>query len=225
MTLTRYGKKECWLLTVLALPLSLLFLAGGIFVAKAGYAFAFLFFLSWIAGISFFRNPKREIPDDENLILSPADGTIRDIELISASDSGHLAGVFEGRDMLRIGIAISVFDVRLNRIPCKFSVKLRERKEAEGGGKESVILAGTAHAGGKDFPMGIKQISWMGSGNIICEPVPGDDLECGFSYGIIKFGSRLELYLPAKSDLIEIKIGVGDKVQAGLTPIVEFSNK
>ena len=143
MTLTKYGKKEYGLLSLILCPLLLLSIAAGIVIAPAGYAFAVLFFLVWAAGIAFYRDPERKIPDNDKLILAPADGTIRDIELISASDCEHLASVFEGRDMLRIGIYISVFDVRINRAPCKFTVKLRERKESDGFGNESLMLAGT----------------------------------------------------------------------------------
>ena len=225
MFFTKYAKKECGLLTVIAIPLILLCAAGGILVTAAGYAFAVLFFLAWIAGLCFFRDPERKIPGDETLILSPADGVVRDIELISAADCGHLVSVFEGRDMLRIGIFISAFDVRINRAPCKFIVKLRERKELDGSANESMMLAGTAFAGGREFPLGIKQISNIGADNIICEPVPGDELSRGERFGMIRFGSRLELYLPAKSDLLEINVGVGSRVQSGLTSIVKFSQK
>ncbi|MBR2438995.1 MAG: phosphatidylserine decarboxylase [Lentisphaeria bacterium] len=225
MTLAKYGKKEYGLLSLILCPLLLISIAAGIVIAPAGYAFAVLFFLAWAAGIAFYRDPERKIPADDNLILAPADGLIRDIELIPASDCEHLATVFEGRDMLRIGIYISTFDVRINRAPCKFTVKLRELKESDGPGNDSLMLAGTAAAGGKEFPMGIKQIFRSGTEHSACEPVPGDQLFRGDRFGMIKFGSRLELYLPAKSNLVDIKVGVGDRVQAGLTTIVEFTGK
>lgn len=225
MTLTKYAKKECGLLSVILGPLFLLCIAAGIFIAPAGYVVAVLFALAWAAGLAFFRDPERKIPEEDNLILSPADGIIRDIELISASDCEHLASIFEGKDMLRIGIAVSAFDVRINRSPCNFSVKLRERKESDGTGNESLMLAGIASAGKKEFPIGIKQIFRSGAENCICEPVPGDQLKQGERYGMIKFGSRVELYLPAKSDILEIKVGVGDRMQGGLSTVIEFSGE
>lgn len=225
MSLTKYGKKEYGLLTLILSPLFLICLAAGIWIAPAGYAVSFLFFLAWAAGIAFYRDPERKIPDNETAVLSPADGIIRDIELISAADYEHLAGVFDGKDMLRIGIFISFFDVRINRVPCNFTVKLRERKESDGPGNESMMLAGTATAGDKEFPVGIKQIFRSGAEHVICEPVPGDQLKRGERFGMIKCGSRIELYLPAKNDFLGINVNVGDRVQGGLTAIVEFTGK
>jgi phosphatidylserine decarboxylase len=208
--------------------------AGIIFSSAAGYLLAVLVFIIWVAGVGFFRDPERTISDNENLILAPADGVVRDIELISAADCGHLSGVFEGKDMLRIGIFLSVFDVHVNRAPCDMTVKLREHKDGmyldardprAGKENESLILAGTAKAGGCEFPIGVKQISGAIARRIVCEAVPGDELKRGEQYGMIKYGSRTELYLPAKSDLLEIKVCVGDRVQGGLTVMAEFSGK
>lgn len=225
MTLTKYGKKEYSLATLFFVPLFLLCIAGGIWVTAAGYAFAVLLGLAWFAVCFFFRDPERKISDDERLILSPADGQIRDIELISASEYGHLASIFNGKDMLRISLFVSVLDVRINRAPCDFTVKLRERKEMEGSSTESVMLAGVATICGKEIPLGIKQVSVTGIDKIICEPVPGDKLSRGERYGMLKYGSKIELYLPAMSDLLDIKVGVGDRVQGGVSAIVEIAEK
>lgn len=225
MSLMKYGKKECGLLTLTLCPLFLLSLAVSYWISTAALAVAVLFFVAWAAGIAFFRDPERKIPDDESVILSPADGIVRDIELVSASDYEHLAGIFGGQDMLRIGIFISVFDVRINRVPCNFTVKLRERKESDGPGNESMMLAGIASAGGKEFPIAIKQIFRPGAEHVICEPVPGDSLARGERFGMIKYGSRLELFLPAKNDFLGINVTVGERVQGGLSAIVEFTGK
>ena len=87
------------------------------------------------------------------------------------------------------------------------------------------MLAGIASAVKKEFPIGIKQIFRSGAENCICEPGPGDQLKQGERYGMIKFGSRVELYLPAKSDILEIKVGVGDRMQGGLSTVIEFSGE
>lgn len=225
MTLTKYGIKECRLALLVLPPVILLCIASGIWVTSAGYAFAALLFLALAAILFFFRDPERKIPDGKNLILSPADGVIRDIELISASDSGHLAGIFGGKDMLRISIYVSVADVRITRAPCEFTVKLRERKEDANSAEESVVLAGIAENNAREIPLAIQQYSGVGTGKIVCEPVPGDKLFSGQRYGMLKLGSIVELYLPAKSDLLEIKVGVGNRVHGGISEIVEISEK
>ena len=234
MILTKYAKKEWGLITVVSWILILLCIAAGIIGIPAGYILAILFFLVWIVLISFFRDPERKISDNDLELLSPADGVVRDIELISATDYEQLAGIFEGKDMLRIGIFLSVFDVHINRAPCRFSVKLREHKEGmyydakdprAGKENESMLLAGTASAGENEFPIGIKQIAGAVTRRIVCEPVPGDMLQRGERYGMIKYGSRVEIFLPAKSDLLEIKVRVGERVIAGTTVLAEFSKK
>ena len=225
MALTKYGKKECRLAVLVLLPLILLCIAGGVWVTTAGYAFAALLFLALAGVLFFFRDPERKIPTEKNLILSPADGEISNIELISASDAGNLAGIFDGKDMLKISISVSAIDVRINRVPCDFTVKLRERKEITESAAESVILAGIATVGGQEIPLAIKQNSGTGTDKIVCEPVPGDKLSSGQRYGMLKYGSEIELYVPAKSDLLEIKVKVGDRVQGGLTSIVEITEK
>ena len=225
MTLTKYGIKECRLAVLVLLPLILLCIAGGVWVTTAGYAFAALLFLALAAVLFFFRDPERKIPTGKNLILSPADGEISNIELISASDAGNLAGIFDGKDMLKISISVSAFDVRINRAPCDFTVKFRERKEMTESAVESVILAGNATIGEQEIPLAIKQNSGAGRNKIVCEPVPGDKLSCGQRYGMLKYGSDVELYIPAKSDLLEIKVKVGDRVQSGLTSVIEITEK
>ena len=225
MSLTKYGIKECRLAVLVLLPLILLTIAGGVWVTTAGYAFAALLIIALAAILFFYRDPERKIPTKKNVILAPADGVIRDIELMSASDSGHLAGIFDGKDMLRITISVAAFDVRINRIPCDFTVKLRERKEMPDSAEESVVLAGIAAVDSLEFPLAVKQYSSAGTNKIVCEPVPGDNLSCGQRYGMLKYGSKIQLYLPAKSDLLEIKVKVGDRVHAGLTQVIEITEK
>ena len=228
MKLTKYGKREWGTATGIAL----LLLAGTItcgflFASNAGFYLSILVIAVWTAFAGFFRDPARVIPEEKNLVLSPADGLVKDIELIRASDCPQLAEIFEGNDMLRIGIFLSVFNVHLNRAPADLTVKLSEHKDGcyydardnraikE---NESQLIAGTATVAGREYPLAVKQISGAIARRIVCEAVPGTKLKRGEKYGMIKFGSRTELYLPAKSDL-EIAVRIGDKVQGGLTVI------
>ena len=133
--------------------------------------------------------------------------------------------------MLRVGIFLSVFNVHLNRAPADLVVKFREYKEGcyydardsrAVKENESLIIAGIATVGGREYPIAVKQISGAIARRIVCEAQPGMTLKRGERYGMIKFGSRTELYIPAKSDL-EIMVRLGDKVQGGLTVMARLN--
>ena len=232
MKLTRYGKREWGIATAVAVILLAGTIACGIFLShNAGIYLSILVIALWTAFAGFFRDPSRAIPLQEDLLLSPADGVVKDIELIRTADYPQLAEVFEGRDMLRVGIFLSVFNVHLNRAPADMTVKFREHKngcyyDARDSRaikeNESLVIAGTATVAGKEYPIAVKQISGAIARRIVCEAEPGGTLKRGERYGMIKFGSRTELYIPAKSDL-EIMVRLGDKVQGGLTVMARLN--
>lgn len=223
--LTGYGRKE-WLgsgiIAILLLGLSIpaaFFLHSG-----AGWTISALIVIVWLALAAFFRDPHRRIPEDPSLLVSPADGVIRDIELLD--DIDDIEG-FKGKKTVRVGIFLSVLDVHLNRAPSAFSVEDRKYREGRFHDarnpdaikeNESLTLSGTASVEDISFPMAVKQISGAIARRIVCEAVPGDELEKGAIYGMIKFGSRTELYLPARPD-ISVAVKVGDRVFAGTTVI------
>ncbi len=232
MKLTKYGKREWGIATAVAVVLLAGTIACGIFLShSAGLYLSILVIALWVAFVGFFRDPSRAITLQDDLLLSPADGVVKDIELIRASDYPQLAEVFEGRDMLRVGIFLSVFNVHLNRAPADLVVKFREYKEGcyydardsrAVKENESLIIAGIATVGGREYPIAVKQISGAIARRIVCEAQPGMTLKRGERYGMIKFGSRTELYIPAKSDL-EIMVRLGDKVQGGLTVMARLN--
>ena len=233
MTLTKYGRKEWLTATVLALFLLVLCAAMAVLVDwRAGFSLAVFTIIVWIAFVAFFRDPVRSIPDAEDILVSPADGVVRDCELIPNGSSGcpELAELFQGKDMFRIGIFLSVLDVHVNRAPCRMTVRFvrhqdgsyfdardpRAIKE-----NESLILGGTGKVCGREFPMAVKQISGAIARRIVCRAEPGSEFEKGFCYGMIKFGSRTELYLPVKSGF-EPAVNVGDRVFGGETVIARY---
>ena len=231
MKLTGYGKKEWGLASVIALILLVLsVLYGMIYSSQAMIWSSILIIVFWGAFAGFFRDPNRRIPEKSDLLLSPADGLVKDIELIRSSDEPRLAELFEGHDMLRIGIFLSVFNVHINRAPTDMQVKLRDHKngcyhDARDARaireNESLLLAGIANMNGTEFPIAVKQISGAIARRIVCEAEPGTSLKRGEQYGMIKFGSRTEVYLPAQNQL-DIKISVGDKVQGGLSILAQL---
>jgi phosphatidylserine decarboxylase len=176
--------------------------------------------LVWL--LSFFRDPQRTINNDTNNLLSPADGTIADIETIDKPD-------FAGGKALRIGIFLSVFNVHINRAPCAAKVhdityKKGEFKDARnpqaGKVNESNDVAIVRLAEPKDNLL-VRQISGAIARRIVCDTRPGQTLLAGEQFGMIKFGSRTELYVPADSKM-KCMVKVGDKVKAGLNILVRY---
>lgn len=222
MTLTRYGFRE-W---GSALAASVILWAGCFVLFKYGFpeaaviaaAIVLVLFLAFAA---FFRNPRRRLPEDEMLLTSPADGTVRDIEVVHDFDLPPFKG-----DALRIGIFLSVLNVHVNRTPTVLTVAnvnyrpgkyLDARDPRCGQENEAMTISGDAKIGDRGFPLAIRQISGAIARRIVCPVQPGRKLRRGEVYGMIKFGSRTELYLPAEG--FEVKVKVGDKVKGGQSVI------
>ena len=236
MTLTKYGRKEWFTATVLAVGLLALCMVLAVLIDwRAGCCLAVLTLIVWLGFVGFFRDPVRRIPEGDVNLVSPADGVVRDCELIPNGSCGspELAELFEGKDMFRIGIFLSVLDVHVNRAPCPLSVRFAVHKDGlyhdardprairE---NESLLLGGTGEIGGKKFPVAVKQISGAIARRIVCEAEPGSHLNRGDRYGMIKFGSRTELYLPVKSDFSPA-VNVGDRVFGGETVIARYQGR
>lgn len=178
--------------------------------------------LAW--SLSFFRDPQREVPRDERLLLAPADGTIRDIETVDEKD-------FIGGPALRIGIFLSVFNVHINRSPCEAKVQrityrpgrfLNAMNSQAGKVNESNDVAMVRTKQPNDRLL-VRQVSGAIARRIVCAAQIGQQLAAGEQFGMIKFGSRTELYVPA-GEYIECIVRTGDKVKAGMTPLVRYRN-
>jgi len=176
--------------------------------------------LTWL--LSFFRDPKRDIPTGSNLILSPADGTIADIEVVDEPN-------FMNGPATRIGIFLSIFNVHINRAPC--AVKIENITYRKGGfinamdsncGKinESNNLS-MVRLNEPTEKIYVRQISGAIARRIVCDAQQGQEFTGGEIFGMIKFGSRTELYLPADS-AAKILVKKGDKVKAGITILAKY---
>ena len=236
MKLTRYGKRE-WLGSLILAVLLVLLLCGVTAVVPAiswslTAVVSFLIFLVWVCIAAFFRDPDRKVPADPSVVLSPADGTVNDIELIKGEtvESEELKELFHGHDMLRIGIFLSVFNVHLNRAPVKMKVAFRQYKkgafhDARDGRaskeNESMLVGAEGICSDVRFPLAVKQISGAIARRIVCPVEEGTSLEQGERYGMIKFGSRTELYLPADMKFV-LAVKVGQTVTAGITPLAHI---
>tara|TARA_B100000686_G_scaffold10046_1_gene10136 strand:- start:4471 stop:5112 length:642 start_codon:yes stop_codon:yes gene_type:complete len=201
-------------------------------IAKEGYIFifpiaictVFCFAYGWIimgfiaTGIFafvvyFFRDPEREIPDTPNVIISPADGKV--VAIVTESDP------FLHEPFKRVSIFLNVFNVHINRAP--IAGRVEEMRYTPGkffaafNHKASLDNEQTAvlFQNGDDKVL-VKQIAGLIARRIICWPKKGDQYELGQRFGLIRFGSRVDLFVPLKAKL---KIASGDRVIGGVTVI------
>lgn len=227
MKLARYGRKEWGGGGLVALAVGV---AGAVLAMNGspnvGWVVVVLATLGWFALAAFFRVPNRRIEENPSVLLAPADGVVRDIGTVA----DHGIDIFEGMELERVGIFLSVLDVHVNRAPCDWAVEYRNYKEGRfldardtrcAKENESLVLAGTGRAGGRSFPVAVRQVSGAIARRIVTEPQPGDALERGAIYGMIKFGSRTELFFP-RNEGISVAAEVGQKVRSGITVLARI---
>ncbi len=162
--------------------------------------------------LSFFRDPVRRIPRDEGILVAPADGTVVEISEVQEAD-------FLKVPCHKIGIFLSVFNVHINRAPCDGTVRATQYRpgrflDARNPECRSANESNTIHLG----DVVVKQISGAVARRIVCEAKPNDRLVRGQKFGMIKFGSRTEIYIP-KDKVKEISVRLKDKVKGGETII------
>lgn len=199
-------------------------IASIIFVSILVCAFANYFLSSWLAYIVyalmltltgiviyFFRDPDRNLPKDENFVISPADGTVVQIREIEEN-------VYLKEKATQISIFLSPLDVHVNRNPVSGLLEYVKYHPGE------YLMAWNEHASelneradfGVLHPTGIKflfrQITGFLARRIVYNINEGDQLVAGERFGIMKFGSRMDVVVPAS---VEIKVKEGDKTRAG----------
>jgi len=169
--------------------------------------------------IYFFRNPERKIPNEQGIVLAPADGKIMSIN-----------EVWEDRylksNAIQVSIFLSLFNVHINRVPMSGQVEWISRSgnsylpafRKEAADKNVYNAVGIYTDYGRIL---VVQITGYIARRIVCWLQLGDRVETGERFGLIKFGSCTQIYLPADA---EILIQPGDKVRGGETIIGRFSN-
>lgn len=168
----------------------------------------------------FFRDPERVILRSNSRLLSPADGRV--VEIASVKEDDFLKG-----EALKIGVFMSIFDVHVNRMPCSGRVEFLvhrdgrffDARRSEASLRNECKLIGLVADGGKKFL--VKQIAGLVARRIVCPLKLGDYLEQGQRFGMVKFGSRVELYIP-KDQPVHIRVREGQKVKAGITVLAEL---
>ena len=235
MKLTVYGRREwlgaalivCILISILIWLTFFHVIQGKILAVISG-----CLIVVWFAVAAFFRDPERTVPEEADVIVSPADGVVRDIELIKNESipNEELRDLFQGRDMLRGGIFLSVFNVHVNRAPAAMTVVFRAYKpgafhDARDGRasreNESMTVGALAQYEGISYPLAVKQISGAVARRIVCPVEKGQTFRRGERYGMIKFGSRTELYLPAGMGF-DVAVQVGQAVNGASTVIARI---
>ena len=180
---------------------------------------AVLLFLLTLFVVWFFRNPERTIPENPLLLISPADGKVIRIEEISGND-------YSDRSLLKISIFMNVFNVHVNRIPYSgqvVSIRYTPGKflsanldKASALNEKNAVLIRTDDG----LEIIIVQIAGLIARRIVCWMKEGMKVKKGERFGLIRFGSRVEVFLPLGSTTLLVK--TGDKVRAGETPIGEL---
>lgn len=168
-----------------------------------------LFFL-W-----FFRDPSRSIPAGEGLIVSPADGVVTEAEWVETT----------GGSKLRVSIFLNVFDVHVNRSPIAGTVTLVEHREGgfmnamkpeSGLTNEQTLI----QIDGGGYEVAFKQIAGLLARRIVCNLKVGDTVQRGQRMGLIKFGSRCDVLMPAEADL---KVKIGSRVKGGSSLLAKLT--
>jgi len=207
LPLTRHGWREMLIGTLV-----LAAVAAGLSWLYRPLALLVLPFLVFL--FAFFRDPERQIPSDESSVVSPADGTVSDVTELEHDD-------LLGGPAVRIGIFLSVFNCHVNRAPCsgrvletrykkgKFINAMRHNSASSQNESNTIVLKEL----NGDKPVAVvKQIVGAIARRIVCTVKPNDAVERGQRIGMIKFGSRTELYLPKRLNP-RVTVAVGAKVR------------
>ena len=168
--------------------------------------------------IYFFRNPNRKIPADENLIVSPADGTVQDVVELAGDD-------FIKSRCRKVIIFLSVFDVHVNRSPIAGEIKIQKYVcgRFRPAYKDSVGFENERHLIGienEKIRVTVTQVAGILARRIVSWVTLDDKLEKGELYGLIRFGSCTEIVMP---DNVEVLVKKGDKVRGGESIIGKIS--
>ena len=181
--------------------------------------FAGLCWIIFLLTLYFFRDPERQLPSGQNIIVSPADGKIVSIESVRESE-------FINEGTHKISIFMSPLDVHINRIPISGRVtyfryvhgKFLAAYKPEASTRNEQTIIGIEN---QRIRIMFKQIAGVLARRIICRISENQSVEIGQRFGLIKFGSRVEIFLPFQ---VELKIKEGQKAIGGETILGVIQN-
>ena len=206
--------REGWVFVLIAVGISLLigFLAG--------WWWSLPFWLAAVFILQFFRDPPRRVPDDPGAVLSAADGRV--VEVSRAQDP------YVKREALKVSVFMNVFNVHSNRSPVDGVVKERwyfpcafvnaALDKASAANERNALWLRTPD--GQDVTC--VQVAGLIARRILCYVGAGAELERGQRFGFIRFGSRVDHYLPLDA---EVKAAIGDKVYAAESVIAWLTTR
>ncbi len=217
--LTKYGLSNILILfgiAVLLIIISIIFFKGWIFYSLLILAVIIIFYTFW-----FFRNPSRELPNaaknDESLIVSPSDGKIIIIE--ESYEKNYIK-----EKCTKVSIFLSAFDVHVNWIPVNGIIEYFKynpgdylvawHPKSSDLNEQTHIVVNSKY--GKLF---FKQITGIMARRLVWDINQGDTVKAGQKFGMMKFGSRIDLYLPLDAELF---VKLNDKVVGSETIIAKF---
>jgi len=189
-------------------------------VGLLGYWWIALAMLAFtVAVASFFRDPERQVPEGSGLVVSPADGRVVAVDAEARAES------MPNEVFQRIAIFMSPANVHVNRVPVegevcsvkhtpgKFLAAYNERSSLENERTEVALRDP------KGRPLVMVQVAGLLARRIICHLHPGQRVEQGARFGLIMFGSRVDVYLPRDA---QIRVRVGERVRAGSGVLAEY---
>jgi len=172
--------------------------------------------------VAFFRDPTRQVPTEAGAVVAPADGRITEV-------TEAVEPQFLQTRAHKIGIFMSLVSVHVNRSPCAGRVEavvhrpgrfLDARDPAASAENESTAMA-IAEAEGRGARVLLRQVAGVLARRIVCAAAVGDRLQRGQRIGMIKFGSRAEVYVPVEAGF-DVAVKIGDRVKAGETILGRF---
>jgi phosphatidylserine decarboxylase len=171
--------------------------------------------------VVFFRDPQRTGPRGDGLVLAPADGKV--VAAVEADEPAFLHG-----RALRISIFMSVFDVHVNRYPVSGRIAYRHYHAGKflHAAEEKASLDNEQSSVGLDGPHGpvlVRQIAGLIARRIVTDGHVGDSVVQAARLGMIRFGSRVDVYLPLNARPV-IRVRPGDRVSAGATVLAEYGS-
>ncbi|MEE8478054.1 MAG: phosphatidylserine decarboxylase family protein [Gemmatimonadales bacterium] len=171
----------------------------------------------WV--VAFFRDPVREGPRGDKFLIAPADGKV--VSVLDSIDEPD----FHGQSVVRVAIFMNVFDVHVNRYPARGTVTYRHDNPGRflNAASEKASLENEQNSIGLETPGGkilIRQIAGLVARRIVTDHAGGTDVSQGQRMGIIRFGSRVDLFIPRSAKIL---VSVGDRTKAGETVVATWT--
>jgi phosphatidylserine decarboxylase len=222
--LARAGFAEVVCFSLLFLSLAVLTLLGGFLLHGSMFLVLPVVMFFWFESVYFFRDPERKIPTDPTLLLSPADGRVTHIEEVDEAD-------FPSGRALRISIFLSVFSVHINRVPRTgriidvryFPGCFLDARRPDCAVRNEQLWIELQEESPSPRRIRVKQISGAIARRIVCWLKVGESVRAGERLGMIKFGSRTDVLVPAGNS-VKVIAKVGDAVHGGSSPLLQFLN-